>query len=340
MQMKQINLKDYTTMRIGSSAQLIVTETIRKLQDVLTELKKAETHFTILGGGSNTIASDHFRGVVVKLNLVGLTISEDGLVVARASEVWDHVVRKTSSLGLSGIEALASIPGTVGAAPVQNIGAYGQELADVFQSVTVIDTADIERGEYELEKSDCDFSYRNSLFKKESGRYVITQVALQLKPTDGNPARFLKPPFHKPLQLYFSNNHLVDTSPHTITNAVTEVRRRCIPDPTIIPNSGSFFKNPILDQEMFAQLQFKFPDIPNWIMPNAHVKVPAAWLLEQAGLKGYKTDYFGTYEHNAVVVVNHNKGNYQQLIEFRDHLNELIQQKFGFLLEQEPVELV
>ncbi len=339
MQTKQINLKDYTTMRVGSSTQLIVAETIRELQEILTGLKAAETSFYILGDGSNTIASDNFGGVVIKLNLTGLTLSEDGMVIASASEDWDRVVRKTSRLGLSGIEALASIPGTIGAAPVQNIGAYGQELADVIHSVTIIDTNDVERGEFELKKSDCDFSYRNSLFKKNPGRYVITKVTMQLEPTRERPANFLQPSFHKSVQAYLKNNNITDTSPNTIAAAVTEIRKTCIPDPMILPNSGSFFKNPILDQQMFASLLAKFPEIPNWPMPNDTVKVSAGWLLEQAGLKGYKNDYFGTYENNALVIINHNNGNYQQLIEFRDQLNKVIMRKFDLQLEQEPVEL-
>lgn len=340
MQTKQINLKDYTTMRVGCSTQLIVPETICELQAILVELKTSETAFCVLGGGSNTIASDRFDGVVIRLNLRGLTISEDGMVVAHAGEDWDCVVRQASSLGLSGIEALASIPGTVGAAPVQNIGAYGQEVADVIHSVTVIDTDDIARGEYELKKSECDFSYRNSLFKKNIGRYVITKIALQLEPIHERPTTFLQASFHKSIQVYLKNNHITDTSPDTISTAVTEIRKACIPDPMILPNSGSFFKNPILNQQEFMALQAKFPEIPNWPMSNDAVKVPAGWLLEQAGLKGYKTDYFATYEKNAVVIINHNNGNYKQLIEFRDQLNHLIMQKFGFQFEQEPFELI
>ena len=339
MQTKQISLKDYTTMRVGALAQLMVPETVHELQELLVELKKTETSFYVLGGGSNTIASDRFGGVVIKLNLVGLTISEDGWVVAHASEAWDRVVRKASSLGLCGIEALASIPGTVGAAPVQNIGAYGQEVAEVIHSVTVIDTDNIERGEYELKKSECDFSYRNSLFKKNSGRYVITKITMQLEPARERLTNFLHASCHQLLQAYLKNNNITDLSPQTITAAVTEVRKICIPDPTILPNSGSFFKNPILNQQEFLTLQAKFPEIPNWPMPDDAVKVPAGWLLEQAGLKGYKTECFGTFENNAVVIINHNNGNYEQLIAFRDQLNRMIMQKFGFQLEQEPFEL-
>ncbi len=340
MHIKQIDLKDYTTMQVGSSVQLIVPKTIGELQELLIRLKASATAFCILGGGSNTIASDRFGGVVVKLNLTGLTLSEEGMVIAHAGEAWDHVVRKASSLGLSGIEALASIPGTAGAAPVQNIGAYGQELSDVIHSVTVIDTNAIVRGEYELKKSECDFSYRNSLFKKESGRYVITKITLQLKPIQDRSAIFLAPSLHKSLQAYLKHNKIEDYLPTTIAAAVTEIRKTCIPDPGVLPNSGSFFKNPIVDQQLFETLQAKFPEIPYWSMPHNTVKVHAGWLLEQAGLKGYKTDYFGTYENNAVIVINHNKGNYKQLIEFRDQLNRIIMQKFGFQLEQEPFELI
>ncbi len=183
MQTKQIELKNYTTMRVGGSARLVEPKTIIELKEVLSELKKSEQSFYILGSGSNTIASDSFNGLVVKPNLTGFNIFSDGRVTASSSEDWDEVVVQCSRNGLSGIETLAGIPGTAGAAPVQNIGAYGQELADVIVSVAVLDTENIERGEFEIEKQNCDFSYRNSLFKKNPGRYAITKITMQLKPT-------------------------------------------------------------------------------------------------------------------------------------------------------------
>jgi UDP-N-acetylmuramate dehydrogenase len=339
MQAKKIRLKDYTTMRVGGSAQLIEPKTIIELKETLTELKTASTPFYILGSGSNTIASNDYKGVIVKPRLTLLKVSEDGRVEAGANENWDSIVRATSDFGLSGIEALASIPGTAGAAPVQNIGAYGQELADVISSVTVIDTNDIERGEYELDKNDCDFSYRNSMFKKNPGRYVITKITMQLKPTNNEAANYLQPPFYKSLQAHFNKNNITDFSPKSITSAVTKVRKTRLPDPKVVANSGSFFKNPIIDEQNFAHLQADFPDVPSWSMPNDTVKISAGWLLEQAGLKGLKNDFFGTYENNALVIINHNNGNYTELKQFRDQLNQNIKQKFNIELEQEPIEL-
>jgi UDP-N-acetylmuramate dehydrogenase len=345
MRTKQIELKDYTTMRVGGSAQIVEPKTIIELKDVLSELKRSETPFYILGSGSNTIASDSFSGVVVKPHLTGFNISSDGRVTASSSENWNEIVVKCSSNGLSGIETLASIPGTVGAAPVQNIGAYGQELADVIVSVTVLDIENIERGEFEIEKQNCDFSYRSSIFKKNPGRYVITKIAMQLRPTQYEPSNFLQVPFYKSLQSYLDENSITDYSPSSISTAVAEVRKTRLPDPRVIANSGSFFKNTILSYQVFERLKSNFPDVPNWRMfyrpiPDDCIKVSTGWLLEKAELKGYKSEYFGTYENNALVIVNHNNGNYQQLKEFRDELNQRIIQKFNFGLEQEPVELV
>lgn len=332
---EQVPLKDYATMRLGGPARYLAVARTR--EDIVEAAKWAAERrlpLLVLGGGSNIIVRDEgFPGLVLLNHLKGFKIvreTDDGAVIrVAAGENWDDTVAHTVRKHLSGIEMLSAIPGTAGATPVQNVGAYGQELADVFIE---LEAYDLQTKQFvTLKKDQCDFGYRTSIFKPlENRRYIITSITLGLfkdSPT---------PPFYPRLQKYLDERHVIEYTPHSIREAVVAIRRLLLPDPKHLPNSGSFFKNPIVEGSLVADLQARYPDMPAYEQPDGRFKIPAGWLLEKAGLRGYADNGMRTHEHNALVFVNENARSYQDLAGFRDEIISIIQTKFGVKLEQEP----
>jgi UDP-N-acetylmuramate dehydrogenase len=333
MQMQNnIPMSQLTTMRLGGPATNCVT--VNSKDDLLNALEFANQNamkVLVLGEGSNMIVRDRgFSGLVILNRIKGFELLPDGLTVKiGAGENWDEVVGKTVDLGLSGVEALSAIPGTAGATPVQNVGAYGQEIS---QTLVELEAYNTETRKFEtLSKQDCGFSYRNSIFKPIDGRkYIIISITLKLS------KKQMQPPFYPRLQKYFEHHKITNYSPAEVRKAITQIRSTILPNPKKVANTGSFFKNPIVTEEDAQVLLAKFPDAPHWPMPDAQVKFAAGWLVDQAGLKGYASHGMKTYENNALVFVNESAKSYDDLRKFQDEIVQKVKSKFGIVLEQEP----
>lgn len=327
-----VPMSSLTTMRLGGPAKNCVT--IHSKDELLKAIdfaKQNNLEVLVLGEGSNVIVRDQgFAGLVILNRIKGFELLPDGLSVKiGAGENWDEAVGKTVDLNLSGIEALSAIPGTAGSTPVQNVGAYGQEIS---QTLVELEAYNTETGKFEvLSKQDCKFGYRNSLFKPLEGRkYIIVSITLKLSKTQ------MQPPFYPRLQKYFEHHKITNYSPAEVRKAITQIRSTILPDPKKIANTGSFFKNPIVTEEDAEALLSKFPDAPHWPMPDSQVKLAAGWLVDQAGLKGYAAHGMHTHEHNAMVFVNDSAKSYEDLQKFQNEVVQKVKDKFGITLEQEP----
>lgn len=256
---------------------------------------------------------------------------ENYYVTVGAGELWDSVVERTVAKGLTGIEALSLIPGTAGATPVQNVGAYGQEISQILATVEAYDRQTKQM--VNLQAVDCAFGYRTSRFKTtDRGRFFITAVTLHL--LYANP----QPPFYSAVETYFTEHNITDHTPQTLRDAVVAIRRSKLPDPTVVANNGSFFANPIISEDLLQDLLDTYENIPHWPMPDGRFKIPAAWLLEQAGFKNMHDPATGmaTWPAQPLVLVNERAQSTAQLLQFRQRILDTIQQKFNIALEQEP----
>lgn len=333
-----IPLQKYTTMQVGGTARFITD--IHTKEEVATAYKNAASQSLpvfILGGGSNTLARDgNYNGLVMRMQIPGFTVIEDALndttIRIGAGENWDAVVQKTVDMRLSGIEAMSAIPGTAGAAPIQNVGAYGQEIADTLIELTAYDT---ETDQFViLQAAECGFSYRNSIFRGGmQGRYIITDITLKLSKTP------LSPPFYATLQSYLDSREITLYTQQIIRDAVTAIRATKLPDPAKTPNTGSFFKNAIVEAWKLEDLKKAHPDIPSYDMGNGMFKIPSGWLIEKAGLKGTLHHGIRVYPHNALVLVNEATTQYSDLAKAREEIIDAVRDMFGIIIEQEPLEL-
>jgi UDP-N-acetylmuramate dehydrogenase len=332
----EVSLVDYSTMHLGGLAKYLAE--IENKDDLLEALRVAKNQnleVLMIGGGSNIIWQDSgFDGLVLVNKIRGFESYEDGdytYLTIGAGEVWDEVVKRAADLELSGIEALSLIPGSAGATPVQNVGAYGQEISSVLVDVEAYDN---ELGDFvTLEAKDCDFSYRSSRFKKEVGRFYITSVALKL-----TKAR-LSPPFYSTLASYLDKNKIVDYSPMSIRLAVITIRNQKLPNPVLIHNCGSFFANPIISNEQFTAIQAQTElEIPHWETKDGNQKIAAGWLIENIGYKGYVDQETGMsiWPAQALVLVNDHAKTTADLLKFRDSITTKVKFKFGIDLVQEP----
>lgn len=334
---ENISLAKYSTMRLGGLARYLVT--VKTRQDVVDAVSWAEKrHLPVLmiGSGSNIIWGDKgFQGLVVINAIKGFKIfkEDDGniYVTVGAGEVWDDVVKRTVKKGLSGIEALSLIPGSAGATPVQNVGAYGQDIAQTLVSVEAYDRTS--RTFVNIPNIDCDFSYRHSRFKgKDRGRFLITGLILHLTMTT------MKPPFYESLQSYLDRQGIKTYDPATIRKAVIAVRSSRLPNPKKIANNGSFFANPIVDVAAYRSIISRYPGIPHWPQKDGRVKLSAAWMVELAGFRGFEDPETGmaVWPQQALVLVNRKARSTRQLLEFKQKIVVKVRYMFGVTLEQEP----
>lgn len=290
----------------------------------------------MIGGGSNIVWRDEgFPGLVIVNKIMGYEEQQEDeenfFLHIGAGENWDKVVERSVAKGLTGIESLSLIPGTAGATPVQNVGAYGQEIAQTLVSVEAYDRQTKQL--MNIPGSDCAFGYRTSRFKTtDRGRFFITGLTLHLM--HGNP----QPPYYSALEQYISDHGITEHTPQIIRDAVIAIRSSKLPDPAKVANNGSFFANPVIDEGRLSQLQADYPDVPHWPAGEGRVKIPAAWLMEQAGLKGVHDQATGmaTWPNQPLVLVNEAAQSTAQLLAFRQKILDTIQQKFNITLEQEP----
>jgi UDP-N-acetylmuramate dehydrogenase len=334
---ENVSLSSHSTMRLGGNARYLAdANTEEDIEELVAWAKLKDLPFLIIGHGSNIIWKDEgYKGLIIVNKINGrLVLSEDDSSVTikiNAGEVWDEVVAKTVENSWSGIEFLSLIPGTAGAAPVQNIGAYGTEIADTLVEVEVFDTQTQEFGV--IQNKDCGFAYRTSHFKKsEKGRFLITAIVLRLKKS--NPS----PPFYDVLAKYFEEHSVVEHTPKTVREAVIAIRSSKLPDPKVVANNGSFFTNPIIDHVQFDELKSKFPEIKGWPRHDGKVKVAAGWLVEQAGFKGIHDEQTGmaTWDKQALVLVNEHAKNTNDLLAFKQKIIDKVQDLYGIALDQEP----
>jgi UDP-N-acetylmuramate dehydrogenase len=284
----------------------------------------------ILGGGSNVVLAPDFNGITALLATSGRRIAgetaDHTLIEVASGETWHDLVVWTIEQGLGGIENLALIPGTVGAAPVQNIGAYGAELADVFHTLTAFDR---QSGSIvTFDRAACAFAYRDSVFKQQPDRYVVLTVQLAL------------PKAWRPNLGFAGLSELADTadlSPRTVMDRVIALRTSKLPDWRLTPNAGSFFQNPIVPQETAAPILAEFPAAPNYPQADGRTKLSAGWLIEQSGLKGFRMGSVGISERHALVVVNHGGAEQADVAALADHIKDTVLNRFGIALHEEPI---
>ena len=336
--MTNISLKQYTTMKLGGEARYMATaDSASDVVSLYRNARKENLPIFVLGGGSNVITHDEvFEGIVLLNKIKGFEIisetDETTDVKIGAGEVWDEVVEKAIGLGLQGIEAMSGIPGTAGAAPVQNVGAYGQEIADTLISLEAYDSKTDTI--VTISADECDFSYRNSIFRdKEKGRYCILNITLRLNKAEP------KPPYYASLQKYIDENDIREVNLSVIRVAVLNIRSEKLPDPAELPSAGSFFKNALVEKWKLEELQKEYSDIPNYAMSDGRYKIPTGWLIDKAGLRGYRSHGMRVYEKNALVLVNDSATGYDDLAAIREEIVQIVFDKFGIKIEQEPLEL-
>ncbi len=335
---KNADLKLYSTMRLGGKASyLIVVDSSDDLISALIGAKKHQLPFIVIGMGSNIIWRDEgFSGLVIVNRIKGFeVISEDDastFISIGAGENWDSVVKRTVEMGLSGIECLSLIPGTAGATPVQNVGAYGQEIAQTLVSLTAYDVQ-VDKL-VTLGAADCNFGYRSSVFNSTmSGRYLITGITLMLSKTN------LMPPFYASLTSYLEEHNIKDYSPASISNAVVDIRQHKLPDPKLVANNGSFLANPIVERNILTNLIDKYGSVPSWPVENDRFKIPAAWLLDRAGFQNYYDEQTGmaTWPTQSLIFINKSAKSTADLIKFVEKVKTKVKQEFNIDLKQEPI---
>ena len=330
---KNSSLKAFNSFSIDANAHLLFRfQQLSQLPELLALIKKvrvANQPVLVLGGGSNTLFCDDFNGLVIKVELMGIKQSEDEHVhylQVAAGEDWHQLVESSVQKGLYGLENLALIPGVVGAAPVQNIGAYGVEFKDVCLSVDYIDLIDGEQKT--LANEACLFAYRDSIFKGElKDRILITSVTLQL-------AKQWQPHCRYGL-LQELGETASSISAQQIFDHVCEIRREKLPDPSLLGNAGSFFKNPVVSEHLSGQLLSHYADMPHYPQKDGMVKLAAGWLIDQCGLKGHQIGGAAVHQQQALVLINKNNATAKDVIELAWFVREQVLRKFAVLLEHE-----
>jgi len=325
-------------MKLGGEARYMATaDSASDVVSLYRNARKENLPIFVLGGGSNVITHDEvFEGIVLLNKIKGFEVisetDETTDVKIGAGEVWDEVVERAIGLGLQGVEAMSGIPGTAGAAPVQNVGAYGQEIADTLISLEAYDSKTDTI--VTISADECDFSYRNSIFRdKEKGRYCILNITLRLNKAEP------KPPYYASLQRYIDENDIREVNLSVIRVAVLNIRSEKLPDPAELPSAGSFFKNALVEKWKLEELQREYSDIPNYAMSDGRYKIPTGWLIDKAGLRGYRSHGMRVYEKNALVLVNDSATGYDDLAAIREEIVQIVFDKFGIKIEQEPLEL-
>ncbi|MGK0137582.1 MAG: UDP-N-acetylmuramate dehydrogenase [Algoriphagus sp.] len=331
--LKNTSLKAFNTFGLEASAKYFTEiNSVTQLLEVIENDVFKENHLMIIGGGSNILLTKNFDGLVVKNNILGIeqtSTNEDEVILKVGSgESWHSLVLYAVKKGLGGIENLSLIPGSVGAAPMQNIGAYGVEIKDVFVSLEALNLKSKKRTSFN--HASCEFGYRESIFKHaEKGNYFISHVffRLQKKPR-------LKLDYGA-IKDTLKEHNIEQPTIKDVSDAVIKIRQSKLPDPAKIGNSGSFFKNPVISLIQFNELKKAYPEIPSYPVDKSHVKVPAGWLIEQAGWKGKTFGQIGVHKNQALVLVNYGGGNGAEIKALSENIQTSVTEKFGIILQAE-----
>jgi UDP-N-acetylmuramate dehydrogenase len=346
-----VDIKNYSTLKIGGQFRYFVIITKKEELPLIYAIAHDDGKYKnipifILGGGSNIVFSNGVINVIaLKIEIKGFEIIEESDEYAKikvgAGEIWDEIVKKIVDMNLSGLEALSAIPGTVGATPVQNVGAYGSEVKDTITEVEVFDIK--ENVIINVKNEDCKFGYRDSIFKNEAkGKYIITAVTYKfLKIKDVLKSSALGYPG---VIKYFSaqggsalgGDQITNPTLKQIREGIIDIRNEKLPNPNEIPNVGSFFKNPIISKDLFLAISPTCGQIPSFEVGDDAVKIPAGWLIENAGLKGKSFGNISVYDKNALVLVNNGNATKEDLVNAKNEIIKIVFNKFGVILEQEP----
>ncbi len=329
---KNKSLKNFNTFGIDANAEFFIP--IKKKNDLFDVLEKEKNQpIKILGGGSNLLITQDISECLIKNEIKGIQVilenENEVLVRVGGGEIWHELVLWAVANNYGGIENLALIPGTVGAAPIQNIGAYGVELKNVCEGVEFIHLE--EKKEYAFSNDECHFFYRDSIFKHElKGKICITHVFFRLS----------KAPHSLNLTYGVIKGHLEkkgikNPTIKNICDTVIEIRNSKLPDPKELGNSGSFFKNPELSKEEFLSIKKKFPDIVSYALPSKKYKIPAAWLIEQCGFKGVRYGNTGCYKYQPLVLVNYGNATGKEIQLFSEKIKKAVRKKFGIFIQAE-----
>lgn len=327
-----ISLKQYNTFGIDVIARYFTRfSSIPELVEILShQLPINDT--LVLGGGSNILLTKNFDGLVLKNELKGIELIKEDTnhfyVKAAAGENWHRFVLYCIDHNYAGIENLSLIPGNVGASPMQNIGAYGVEIKDVFESLEALHKKD--HSIHTFSANDCNFGYRESVFKKNyKDEFIILNVTLRLNK---------KTSFHTSygaIAQELEKMNVQELSIRSISNAVINIRSHKLPDPGKIGNAGSFFKNPVISKNKFLELQVMFSQMPHYTVDESNEKIPAAWLIESCGWKGFRKGDAGVHIHQPLVLVNYGKANGNEIYTLSENIKQSVEQKFGIVLERE-----
>lgn len=328
---KDVSLKPYNTFGMDAKAEALIR--IEKTADIKEAVRRGLSPLWILGGGSNVLITHDLTGYVLKNEIKGINVlhetDENLTVEAGAGEVWHDFVTWAIAHDLGGVENLALIPGTVGAAPIQNIGAYGIEQDSVFHSLKAIDLTD--GNEISFSKAECSFGYRDSVFKnKFKGRFFITHVAYTLH----NKGHKINTSYGA-IREHLEAKGILKPSIAQVAGAVMDIRRSKLPDPSQIGNAGSFFKNPVIEESLFMQLKSDYPEIPSYPAGKGFVKIPAGWLIEKTGFKGLRRGEIGVHKNQALVLVNYGDGTGKEVVDLSEDIRNSVLNKFRVSIEPE-----
>lgn len=324
------SLKNYNTFGIEAKAkQFVSVSSIAELKEILVQ----NNPIFILGGGSNMLLTQDIQKLVLHVNLKGKEVTETNedfaIVKAQAGENWHEFVLYCIEQNLGGIENLSLIPGNVGTTPIQNIGAYGVEIKDTMLSCEALNLKTLEIETFT--NADCQFEYRESIFKKElKNQYIITSVSFKLSTKN-----------HKVSTTYgvigaeLQKNNIENPTLKDISNAVIAIRQSKLPDPKELGNSGSFFKNPIISKEAYENAKALHPEMPHYVVSETEVKVPAGWLIEQSGFKGKRFGDAGVHKNQALVLVNYGAATGAEIVALSKNIQKTILEKFGIAIEAE-----
>jgi UDP-N-acetylmuramate dehydrogenase len=326
-----IDLKPYNTFGISVKADRFATfSSVKELETVLLDRKNEP--LLILGGGSNLLLTKDFHGLVLKNEISGIQVisetADDAIVESGAGETWHDFVMKCIELNLSGLENLSLIPGSVGASPMQNIGAYGVEIKDCFESLSAYHIASGEI--HTFDKEACAFGYRESVFKHQfKGQYVICNVSFRLKKNAQVNTSY------GAISSELEKEGIEQPSIRDVSNAVIAIRKSKLPDPKVIGNAGSFFKNPIVENAVYNAIKVNYPEAPFYPVDEDHGKLAAGWLIEKAGWKGKTIETYGVHTLQALVLVNYGGSTGSQIYDLSSQIILDIESKFGVTLERE-----
>lgn len=331
--LENISLKPYNTFRVQANASVFAEmHSLLDIQTFLNTSRYKDWPKLIMGGGSNLLFTKDFDGVIMKINTKGIfkiNETEDRVWLnVQAGEVWDDFVNYCIGNNYGGIENLTLIHGNMGSCPIQNIGAYGVEVKDCIETVEVVDIENIQM--YEIQNKDCRFGYRDSIFKKELKDKVII-VSVTFKLTKKHQLNLEYGDIRDELK----NMGIKNPGIREVAKAVCNIRRCKLPDPKEIGNAGSFFKNPSLSEKKYNKLKSSFHDLPSYSQSDNTFKIPAGWLIEQCGWKGFRKDDAGVHEKQALVLVNYGNASGMEIFQLASKIQDSVKKKFGIELDME-----